>query len=313
MISLIIPTLNAEKYLLKLLPALLRQKKADQSPYGAELEILVVDSGSEDRTVSLAEECGAKILKVDRADFDHGGTRNLAWRAAKGEYIFFLTQDALPVNEGYLEEFLQYFRRYGESLVMVSGRQVPYADARPVERLTRSFNYPPESNIRTAADIGRLGIKAFFFSDACAAYRRSFLEEMGGFESPILTNEDMLMAARALKKGCQVGYCAGAQVYHSHNFTLRQQYRRNFDVGAFLAMYQNEVASGSAAGEGIRMVMYTERKLLKGLHFASMVRCIFESAAKFLGNRAGKQYQGMSLEKILKKTSNPAFWRKNGV
>jgi rhamnosyltransferase len=313
MLSVIIPTLNAEKYLKKLLPALRRQKKANQRPFGEKLEILVVDSCSEDGTVSLAKKYGARVLIVDRADFDHGGTRNMAWRAAKGEYIFFLTQDALPVDEGYLTAFLQYFRRHGESLVMVSGRQIPYADAKPVERLTRSFNYPPKSNIRTAADIERLGIKAFFFSDACAAYRRSFLEEMGGFESPILTNEDMLMAARALAGGYQVGYCAVAQVYHSHNFTLRQQYRRNFDVGAFLAMYREEVASGSAAREGIRMVLYTEWKLLQGLHLLSMVYCVFESAAKYLGNRAGKRYQGMPLEKIRKKTSNPAFWEKNGV
>jgi rhamnosyltransferase len=196
---------------------------------------------------------------------------------------------------------------------MVSGRQIPYDNARPGERLTRAFNYPPQSNVREASDIERLGIKAFFFSDACAAYRRSFLEQMGGFESPILTNEDMLMAARALAAGYKVGYCADARVYHSHNFSLKQQYRRNFDVAAFLTMYKDEIASGSAAGEGIRMVLYTERQLFRGLHFASMCYCILESAAKFLGNRAGKKYRSMTLEQILKKTSNPAFWRKNGV
>jgi rhamnosyltransferase len=78
-------------------------------------------------------------------------------------------------------------------------------------------------------------------------------------------------------------------------------------------MHREEVASGSAAKEGIRMVLYTEWKLLQGLHFLSMVRCVFESAAKYLGNRAGKRYRELPIEKIRKKTSNPAFWEKNGV
>jgi rhamnosyltransferase len=308
MISVVIPTLNAKQYLPKQLAALKRQNLS-----GEELEILVVDSESEDGTTAVAMEYGARILPVSRKEFDHGGTRNMAWRAAKGEYIFFLTQDALPADPDYLAQFLAFFGQYGEKLGMVSGRQIPYDNARPGERLTRAFNYPPQSNVRGASDIERLGIKAFFFSDACAAYRRSFLEQMGGFESPILTNEDMLMAARALAAGYQVGYCADAKVYHSHNFSLKQQYRRNFDVAAFLTMYRDEIASDSAAGEGIRMVLYTERQLLKGWHFASMCYCILESAAKFLGNRAGKKYRSMTLEQILKKTSNPAFWRKNGV
>jgi rhamnosyltransferase len=308
MISVVIPTLNAKQYLPKQLAALKRQNLS-----GEELEILVVDSESEDGTTAVAAEYGARILNVSRAQFDHGGTRNLAWRAAKGEYIFFLTQDALPADSDYLAHFLAFFGKYGETLGMVSGRQIPYDNARPGERLTRAFNYPPESNIREASDIERLGIKAFFFSDACAAYRRSFLEQMGGFESPVLTNEDMLMAARALAAGYKVGYCADAKVYHSHNFSLKQQYRRNFDVAAFLTMYKDEIASGSADGEGIRMVLYTERQLFRGGHFASMCYCILESAAKFLGNRAGKKYRSMTLEQILKKTSNPAFWRKNGV
>ena len=103
-------------------------------------------------------------------------------------------------------------------VVMISGRQVPKSDANYVERLTRAFNYPAISNVRSQKDIESMGIKAYFFSDVCAAYRRSFLEETGGFDSPIISNEDMLLAAKALQAGYRVRYEAKAEVYHSHNF-----------------------------------------------------------------------------------------------
>lgn len=330
MISVIIPTLNAQKYL----RALLERLKEQVLPKGEQMEILLMDSGSDDRTIEIAEgvakeweeqEILLRILPVKREEFDHGGTRNLAWKKAEGEYIFFLTQDALPCDDRYISNMLLLLlSEEGESsangrnasdgklrpVVMVSGRQIPYPDANPVERLTRAFNYPAESFLRGREDIARLGIKAYFFSDACAVYRRSFLEEMGGFEEPIPTNEDMLAAARAFARGYRIGYCAKGAVFHSHNFSLRYQYRRNFDVSAFLTMYAGEIESAGTTGEGIRMVLYTEKELLRHGHFLSCVRCVFESAAKFLGNRAGKKYKSMTREQILKRTSNPGYWNR---
>lgn len=339
--------------------------------YSENAEIIVIDSESTDCTVSIAKEAGARVISIRQSEFDHGGTRNLAWQQAQGEYIFFLTQDALPVDENYLQNMLEMLEkgemagrsditdalepskeqdtsgvdqatsvrwndphqaetqdkvhsqerrenrrdldeqmRETHPLVMVCGRQIARPDANPVEKLTRAFNYPKQSFVRDASAIGTMGIKAYFFSDACAVYRRSFLEEMGGFEAPILTNEDMLMAARALKKGYRIGYCAEAAVYHSHNFSLGQHYRRNFDVAAFLQMHEDEIASGGTTGEGIRMVLFTEKELAKHLHLISMVRCVFESAAKLLGNRAGKKYKSLTKEQIRKRTSNPGYWRK---
>lgn len=237
----------------------------------------------------------------------------MAWKAARGELIFFLTQDALPADNSYISNLISYFETHEKQLVMISGRQIPYAGTRPSEVLTRKFNYPEKSNVRTQDDVNKMGIKAFFFSDACSVYRRSFLTEMDGFEEPILTNEDMLMAKRALAKGYNVGYCAEARVYHSHNFTLKQQYKRNFDVSVFLTMYQNELCVGGVTGEGMRMVLYIEKELFKSHHFGAMVYCLLESFSKWLGNRAGKKYEKMNLQQILKKTSNPTFWRNSGV
>lgn len=305
MISVIIPTLNAQKYIEKLIDKLKAQKLEQ------ELEIIIIDSASDDKTVQIARDAGARVLEINRAEFDHGGTRNLGWRSAKGEIICFMTQDALPVDDLYLSNLIQGFE--DNDVVMISGRQVPKSDANYVERLTRAFNYPAISNVRSQKDIESMGIKAYFFSDVCAAYRRSFLEETGGFDSPIISNEDMLLAAKALQAGYRVRYEAKAEVYHSHNFSLRYQYCRNFDVAVFMEMYKDIVKGDGTTEEGIRMVLYTEKELFLHLHFVSMFRCVFESAAKFLGNRAGRRYRSLSKEKIMKRTSNPVFWKSNDI
>ena len=305
MISVIIPTLNAQKYIEKLIDKLKAQKLEQ------ELEIIVIDSASDDKTAQIARDAGARVLEINRDEFDHGGTRNLGWRSANGDIICFMTQDALPVDDLYLVNLIQGFE--DNDVVMISGRQVPKSDANYVERLTRAFNYPAISNVRSQKDIESMGIKAYFFSDVCAAYRRSFLEETGGFDSPIISNEDMLLAAKALQAGYRVRYEAKAEVYHSHNFSLRYQYCRNFDVAVFMEQYKDVVKGEGTTGEGIRMVLFTEKELFLHLHFVSMFRCVFESAAKFLGNRAGRRYRSLSKEQIMKKTSNPGFWKNNDI
>ncbi len=300
-VSLIIPTLNAESYM----PALIEViNKQTVKPH----EIIVVDSESDDNTVQMAQEAGWKLLHVKRADFDHGGTRNYAFDNTTGDFVLFLSQDALPTNEYYIEELIKGFE--DEDVAMISARQVARKDATEIEKLIRNFNYPERSFTRTEDDIATMGIKAYFFSDVCSAYRRTAFETLGKFESPLLTNEDMLMVARALDAGYKVGYCGTAEVYHSHNYTLKQQYKRNFDISAFMTMYSNEIQSGSSVGEGIKMVLYIEKELLKKFRLFSMVWCVLDSGAKFLGNRRGKGYKSMSKEQILKNTSNKAYWNK---
>lgn len=160
-------------------------------------------------------------------------------------------------------------------------------DARPAERLVREFNYPEQSHIRDASDIERLGIKAFFASDVCAAYRRSAYLAVGGFEHPIDTNEDMLIAAAFLHAGYKIAYEASAEVVHSHNFTLKQQYKRNYLMGKEIQKHAASLGGAKVAGEGMALVKYVIQGLAKGCHFCEIIRFCFDCAARLLGNRAG--------------------------
>ncbi len=280
-ISVIIPALNAEKEL----PGLLRALKEQTVPAD---EIIVVDSESDDRTAEIAEgTAGVRKLSVKRKDFDHGGTRDAALRASKGETVVFLTQDALPADQRFLENLIRPLAE--EKTAVATGRQLPKADATPMEKLVRAFNYPPESHIRSEADVEKMGIKAFFCSDVCAAYNRRIYLELGGFEHPLKTNEDMFFAAKAIRSGYRVAYAADAAVYHSHNFTLKEQYGRNRIQGYEIERHRELLGDVSQESEGMKLVKAVSLGLLKRGRAVSFIRFGLDCCARFLGSRAGKK------------------------
>ena len=280
-ISVIIPTLNAEHDIEGLLTVLGRQSIQP-------IEILVVDSASEDRTIELIRKHkSVRLLQIDRQDFNHGGTRDLALRESRGDFVCFLTQDALPVSDDYLELLVAPMVDDSE-IALVSGRQLPKADARRFEQLVRGFNYPDSSSVRSKRDLKKYGIKTFFASDTCSAYRRTAYLECGGFEH-VNTNEDMLMAAKFIASGMKVAYEPRAEVYHSHNLTPSQQFARNRAVGFFLESHADDLMHISETGEGGRLVKSVSLQLLREGNFGEFVAFGVDCCARLLGNRAGRR------------------------
>ena len=279
-ISLVIPTLNAAREL----PGLM-SKIADQScPVD---EVLVIDSSSDDDTVMLAKSFpGVRVISIPRSEFDHGGTRHLAFEKTAGRIVLFMTQDAIPESTSYVEKLIKPFDDPG--VAMVSGRQLAKSEARRFEQLVRAFNYPQTSGIRSAADIPKLGIKTFFASDVCSAYRREAYFACGGFERPCSTNEDMLMAARFIHAGYKVAYAAEATVFHSHNLSFSEQYRRNKEVGFFLEKHSEELGCPDEVGEGDALVRAVTSKLLSEGEFAEAFAFGLDCAARLFGNRFGR-------------------------
>ncbi|MDR1527032.1 MAG: glycosyltransferase [Dysgonamonadaceae bacterium] len=278
-VSVIIPTLNAEKEIGDLLQKLHNQTVALE-------EIIVIDSQSDDETASICREDNKVVfIPIERSEFDHGGTRDRAFRQSQGSFVLFLTQDAVPEDEYYVERLLQPFQ--DPEVAMVSGRQIAKAQASPIEKLVRNFNYPPESNVRTQNDIPIRGVKAFFASNVCSAYRRSAYLAVGGFDSPILTNEDMLIAARLICSGYKVAYCAEAKVIHSHSLTLKQQFVRNYNTGIFMRKNIDLFRNMPVSTEGIKMVNYVLPRLWKEKHILQSMYFCIECAVRLIAYQSG--------------------------
>ena len=278
-VSAIIPTLNAASEIGALLNALWSQTCA---PY----EVLVADSASTDGTAERARQHGARVMHIPRNDYDHGGTRDKALQASHGEFVLFLTQDAIPADERYIERLLLPFA--DARVAAVSGRQRPRPDARAYVRAVQAYRYPAECRAWGSEDRAALGIRAFHLSDVCSAYRRSAYEAVGGFAHPILTNEDMLIASAFLQAGYRLAYQGDAVVLHSHNLTLAQEYRRNMLVGRFLERYRAETSAGEAR-EGMHMAKAVLSQLFREGHALECAAFAMNCGARLLGCRAGRR------------------------
>ena len=154
-----------------------------------------------------------KVYHVSKREFDHGGTRRMGVKKSSADIFVMMTQDAMPADDNLIEQLTEPLR---DQVAVSYARQLPREDCAPVECYTRDFNYPAQSRIKSAEDLKTLGIKTFFCSNVCAAYRREIYEELGGFVKHTIFNEDMIYAAKAVEAGYAIAYAADARVSHSH-------------------------------------------------------------------------------------------------
>ena len=222
--GLIIPTLNAGAQFEKLLQQINSQTLQTKK--------LIVDSESTDGTPELAKKFGFEILTVQRKNFNHGTTRQLALeKLLPLDVVIFLTQDIFLKDETTLSKLVEIFETDSE-VGLTYGRQLPHLNATLEAKILREFNYPAESQLRNFDSRKIFGMKAAMASNSFAAYRVETLQKVGGFPNVILC-EDMYIAAKMLLSGYKTFYNAFAQVYHSHNYTALQEFHRYFDIGVF--------------------------------------------------------------------------------
>lgn len=250
-----------------------------------------------------------EVVHITRHEFDHAGTRNMGLRMSDADYVLFMTMDAIPKDNYLVEKLLSGFRR-ADNIAVSYARQLPKKDCNRIEQITREFNYPAQSRVQTSDDIKELGIKAYFCSDVCAMYDTSIYRSLGGFKAPAIFNEDMVYAAGALDAGYAVSYCADALVYHSHNYTGRQYYRRNFDLGVSQADHPEIFERFNVKGTGMQLVRKSLAQICRSGTPADIIRLVYYSGMKYLGFRKGKNYRKLSLKSCLKHTSDKEYWNR---
>jgi rhamnosyltransferase len=298
-VSVIIPTLQAAAEIPALAEGLRGQTLRPA-------EILVIDSSSEDGTADAARRAGCTVQVIPRGDFDHGAARNAAARRAGGEVLVFMTQDARPASADFLEALV---RPLGEGHAAAAyARQAPRPDARPTEVFARRFNYPETPAERTLADLPRLGIRTFFFSNAASAVARGPFEAVGGFPEMIIMNEDLMLCARLLKAGHTVAYQPAAVVCHSHHYTLGRTFRRYFDIGVFRAQAGPALAGVRWSGQGWLFTRRLFGHLVRSGAWTSLPRAAAETALKAAGVWAGRRYRCLPRSLRPRLSLHPAFW-----
>lgn len=284
------------------------EKLLDQTVRLGRIIIINTDRGFFDEKEYLIAPA-VEVVHITRHEFDHAGTRDMGLRMSDADYVLFMTMDAIPKDNYLVEKLLSGFRR-ADNIAVSYARQLPKKDCNRIEQITREFNYPAQSRVQTSDDIKELGIKAYFCSDVCAMYNTSIYRSLGGFKAPAIFNEDMVYAAGALDAGYAVSYCADALVYHSHNYTGRQYYRRNFDLGVSQADHPEIFERFNVKGTGMQLVRKSMAQICRRGTPADIIRLVYYSGMKYLGFRKGKNYHKLSLKSCLKHTSDKEYWNR---
>ncbi len=303
MISIIIPTFNAAGLLPELLSSLRNQE-------GNGCDIIVIDSTSTDNTVEIAQSFRAMVLSVSRSDFDHGGTRSRAAKHAAGEYLVFLSQDSLPVAPTAIQTLIDSFK--DDNVAAVYGRQIPASDASVFASHLRQFNYPETSRTYQVDDKLRYGIKAAFLSNSFAAYRKADLEAIGYFKEGLIFGEDMHAAARLLLRGKKICYCAESCVYHSHNYTIRQDFQRYFDMGVFHKSEKWLLREfGEPKKQGIDYLCSELSFLCSQKKYHLFLAAFLRLFLKYTGYKIGRHHNLLPIRLNQKLSANHLWWERH--
>ena len=301
-VALIIPTLNAEQLLPDMQISLATQKTFPD-------EVLLLDSDSTDHTIMVAARSGFRVERIAATTFDHGATRQLGVMLTKADFIIFMTQDASLASPEALSSLIACFE--DPEVGAAYGRQLPRAGAGLFESHARLLNYSEHSRIVSQDDIDRLGLRAAFLSDSFAAYRRKALLEVKGFSRCTIMGEDMLVAAKMLKAGWKVAYCAEAAVYHSHDYGWRQEFQRYFDTGV---MHSREPwllrEFGGAGGEGLKFVRSECAYLCRQGKAHLLPAAFWRTMAKYAGYQLGRRERWLPVGWKKRWSMNKGYWDK---
>lgn len=295
-----IPTLNPGPWVDRLVTALSALSPAPGT-------ILVIDSSSDDGSLGRLEAAGARVERIPRAEFSHGGTRNRALDLCDAQYVVYLTQDAIPVAPDTVARLVAALRD-DERSGMAFGRQLPNPSATAATRAHRALLYPAESATVTPADIDALGIRASFASNSFSAYRRAALEEIGRFPERIVSHEDRWAAGMLLRHGWSVRYVAEAQVEHSHEYSLRQTVRRYFDAGVFEATNSwHRETFGRPHGYGRQLVVQQVTAARADGRMAQ-AGVVARSAAALVGHQLGAVHRVLPASVRRRLTMTPSYF-----
>jgi len=294
LISVIVPVKNAAAQLQRLLPRILEQETRDR------IEIIAVDSGSSDASVTVLQEHGATILAIDSEAFNHGATRNAAAGYARGEILIFVNQTTLPRDKRWLSALIAPFAA-DPRIAGICSRVLPHPGADPLTRFDgmRDPSGSADRQQRSISDIDEYGRLAghqlrilINFHTVSAAIRADIFRLIPFRE--VLMGEDIFWAKDALEAGYIIQHEPASVVWHSHNYSIFEVLQRNVDDG----MAKRQIVGRRIAVERIEPMIasmaaadweYLERDAeLKGADLQEWrVRSVLRRTAQAVGQWIG--------------------------
>jgi rhamnosyltransferase len=237
-VSIIVLMKNEERYVGETLRAIYAQKT------GRPFEVIAIDSGSKDRTVAIARGFeNLRLVQIRPEEFGHGKTRNFGAGLARGRFLVFNNADATPVDENWLEELLEPFSD-DENVAGTYSTHRARPDCTPIKKRKIETNEVfvnrrnRSVNLRQLPEFNALPLyrrkDLYSFVTISCAMRKSIWKRYPFKE--IKLGEDLDWGKTILDAGYTIVACYRSQVYHSHNFTLVNYFKANFDDSSLLTL-----------------------------------------------------------------------------
>lgn len=209
-ISIVIRSYNEEQHIGRLLHGIEMQRIRDY-------EVILVDSGSTDSTVPIAEKYGARIVHIPKNEFSFGRALNRGCEVATGEFLLFASAHVYPLRRDWLELAIAPFD--DPKVVLSYGRQIGNEVTRFSEHQVFKSWFPAQSDKRQ---------RHSFCNNANCAIRRSEWE-LHRYDETLTGLEDLAWAKKARMTGGEIAYAAESVIVHVHEETwsrIRNRYRR---------------------------------------------------------------------------------------
>jgi rhamnosyltransferase len=280
-VSIILLTKNGGDRLKELMESIKAQN------FQGRLEVVAVDSGSQDDTLKILESYGARIFRIKPEDFHHSKTRNFGASKSEGKVLVYLTQDALPINNDLLNNLLDPLNN--EDFAVVYGRQIANLHAKKIDSFFYSYFYPDEKKVlkkKHTLDTRKFYMENIFVSDVCSAIKKDVWKQLK-FSDDVSMSEDKDFALKALKAGYKIVYEPEAAVYHSHDYSLGGLFKRRFKDGAAFSSIALQ-GEGNFLMRGLKYFTQQMKFLIKnnlsGVPYALAYNFIY-FLGFFLGNK----------------------------
>lgn len=221
-VSIIIPTKNASSEFDIVLKRIFEQN------FNKKFEVIIIDSGSTDETIEIAKKYPVRLIQIKPKEFGHGKTRNYGAELSKGEYLVYLTHDAIPVNNNWLKNLITNLR--DKNVAGVYSKQIPKNNANIFVKFYLSKTYPDYKIKKSLKTLKSLTRSEMFFSNVSSAIKKDIWNSYK-FNESVLLGEDQAWSKTVLLNGYSIIYEPKAKVYHSHNYNIVDTFKRYFDHG----------------------------------------------------------------------------------
>jgi rhamnosyltransferase len=286
--SFILPTRNVAKSVGKLLHSIYSQD------YEGEIEVLIQDSSDDNCTPQVVKQFPVNYVWVDPGDYNYGKTRNEGASLTDGEFLIFLSTDVEIVGKKWLSNLTRHFNN--PKVAGVYGRQLPKKSSPPMEKHFILTTYGDQTK-HISLQQGTLKKGLVIFSNTNTAVRRAVWEKIKIPE--MLKSEDQEWAKRALLAGNEIVYDSEAQVYHSHQYTLKGVFQEYFDSGAAMPIVYDKgvfkYAMGNFIVDGCKFVSSQCVYLVKNRNIHWIPYALSYDFTKFMGIFLGSKQRHMPL------------------